>query len=70
VLLRRLYGGLALLLVPWSAATSPVGPALLTDLGNQVWYVTFVSHLALFLSLVGRWHEAQIKDAQGPQNGS
>lgn len=30
----------------------------------MVWYVTFISHLALFLSLVPAWHATRVEENQ------
>jgi hypothetical protein len=45
------YIALLAVLVPWTVLTLPGLP--MAKLAQEVWYVTFISHIALVLALVG-----------------
>lgn len=62
--LRTVYLWLMIAFVPWTLLLTPLGPRALEHLGSQVWYVTFISHVAFVLALLSSWQGARVEVKQ------
>jgi hypothetical protein len=60
--MRHLNGWIIVFLIPWTILMLPGLP--LIGLGQEVWYVTFVSHLALILAALGAFVAARVEVRQ------
>lgn len=62
--LRSFYFWLMVAFVPWTVLLTPLGPSVLEQLGRQVWYVTFISHVAFVVALMSSWQGARVEVKQ------
>lgn len=67
---RHVYAVGLVFLTIWTIACVVPGPGL--KLAQQVWYVSFISHLALIISLIPAWHATRVEENQenGTSDGS
>lgn len=69
VFMRKMNGWLIVFLIPWTVAMTIPGTPLY-DLGKQVGYVTFISHVALILGCLGAYQAARVEVKQDDQQAA
>ena len=60
--IRRLNGATILFLIPWTILMLPGLP--LFSLGQSVWYVTLISHIALIMAGMAAFEAARVDEGK------